>query len=452
MDPDLYYGIVKLLAVGKIPPTIDKETQRIATKTAHLYTLSKDTLFKLDESRQGTLGGRQHRNRQVINRHQLSQVLKEVHDHQLAGHQGQDNTYHRASQFYYWPGMKADIIQYVRTCRTCQQNQRRKGEAPLEPIQKHPIPFYQVGIDIVGPLPRTLTGKRYIVVAVDHFTKWVEARALHDATAQSIVPFIYEEIICRHGVPEVLSSDRGSEFVNELVTALASVYKIKLIRTTAYHPQGNGQVERVNKTIKQILKKITPKDPGDWSHYLPSALFVIRTTQQGSTKFSPSELLFGHQIRHPFETGSPMHEPPDPVEFAQQELARIKDFRNQAQKFIQKAQDRQKSSHDSSKHLLLPLNIGDLVLVWQDSVESNMSGKLEKKYKGPYFVHRMQGTTYWLRNRNGSLHPTPYHRNRLKPYHHRNPPKTRPVVEVPLRKRPPPVQDRDTTPPSPRLQ
>jgi len=71
----------------------------------------------------------------------------------------------------------------------------------------------------------------------------VEARALHDATAQSIVSFIYEEIICCHGVPEVLSSDRGSEFVNELVTALASVYKINLIRTTAYHPQGNGQVE-----------------------------------------------------------------------------------------------------------------------------------------------------------------------------------------------------------------
>jgi len=120
MDPDLYYRIVKLLAIGKIPPTIDKDTQRIATKTAHLYTLSKDTLFKLDKSRQGTLGGRQHRNHQVINHYQLSQVLKEVHDHQLTGHQGQDNTYHRASQFYYWPGMKADIIQYMRTCRTCQ--------------------------------------------------------------------------------------------------------------------------------------------------------------------------------------------------------------------------------------------------------------------------------------------------------------------------------------------
>ena len=104
------------------------------------------------------------------------------------------------------------------------------------------------------------------------------------------------------------------------------MYKITLIRTTSYHPQGNGQVEHVNKMLKQILKKITPKDPGDWSHYLPSALFVTRTTRQGSTRFSPSELLYGYQVRHPFEPGDPMHEPPDPMEYTQQELAQIKDF------------------------------------------------------------------------------------------------------------------------------
>ena len=104
------------------------------------------------------------------------------------------------------------------------------------------------------------------------------------------------------------------------------MYKITLIHTTSYHPQGNGQVECVNKMLKQILKKITPKDPGDWSHYLLSALFVTRTTHQGSTRFSPSELLYGYQVCHPFKPGDPMHEPPDPVEYAQQELAQIKDF------------------------------------------------------------------------------------------------------------------------------
>src|SRR5256885_955708 len=80
----------------------------------------------------------------------------------------------------------------IKTCKTCQKRERRRGEAPLEPIKKRITPFYQVGIDVMGPLPRTMTGKRYIVVAVDHFTKWVEAKAIEEADAQTIVPFIYE--------------------------------------------------------------------------------------------------------------------------------------------------------------------------------------------------------------------------------------------------------------------
>src|SRR5215217_6640360 len=176
MDPNLYYGITRFLSTGDIPNTIDKDTQHLVKKTTDMYTLTKTTLYKRDESRQGTHGGRQHQNcRKVITCHQLQATLFEVHDHHLAGHQGQDNTYHRAAQYFYWPGMKADIVEYVRTCKTCQLHQRRKGEAPLEPIRKHPTPFYQVGIDVIGPLPWTLTGKHYIVVAVDHFTKWVEA-------------------------------------------------------------------------------------------------------------------------------------------------------------------------------------------------------------------------------------------------------------------------------------
>ena len=95
MDPELYYGITKFLSTGDIPATVDKETQQLVKKTIDLYTLYKATLYKRDESRQGTHGGRQHQNcRQVITRHQLPQTLFEVHDHHLAGHQGQDNTYH----------------------------------------------------------------------------------------------------------------------------------------------------------------------------------------------------------------------------------------------------------------------------------------------------------------------------------------------------------------------
>src|SRR5690349_19759314 len=302
MNNDLYYGIVKHLSTGKMPDNIDQETQRMVSKVSDLYTLDENKLYKSDESRNGTLDpsrGRQHRNRRlVIPRTQLHLTLKKLHDEPLAGHQGQNNTYQKVAQYYYWPGMKEDITEYVRTCKTCQKRQPRRGEAPLEPIPKQPIPFYQISIDVQGPLPRTLSGKRYIVVAIDHFTKWIEARALEEADAQSIVQFIYEDIICRHGVPTLMTTDRGTEFVNELITTLSEVYKIRHIRTTAYHPQGNGQVERSNKIIKDILAKVMPPKDNDWSHYLPSTLFVIRTTRQKSTRFSPAELLHGYQLHH----------------------------------------------------------------------------------------------------------------------------------------------------------
>src|SRR4051812_44889281 len=191
MDPKLYQEIVGFLSNDKMPDTPDPDSQRLAKKVINNYALIKNELYKLDESRQGTLSsdrGRQHRNcRLVIPRTKMTALLKQLHDHPLSGHQGQDNTYIRVSEHYYWPGMREDVIKYVRSCDICQKRKRRQGEAPLEPIRKHPIPFYQVGIDVMGPLPKTLTGFRYIVVAVDHFTKWVEARAIADADAQSIV-------------------------------------------------------------------------------------------------------------------------------------------------------------------------------------------------------------------------------------------------------------------------
>jgi IS30 family transposase len=115
-----------------------------------------------------------------------------------------------------------------------------------------------VGMDIMGPLPITKSRKRYIIIAVDHFTKWVELCTIESNDAQSIASFFYEDVICRHGVPEILTTDQGTEFINEFLAILTRTYHLCHIKTTTYHPQGNGQVEHTNKTIKDILAKCTP--------------------------------------------------------------------------------------------------------------------------------------------------------------------------------------------------
>jgi len=290
-----------------------------------------------------------------------------------------------------------------------------------------------VGMDVMGPLPIIKTGKRYIVIAVDHFTKWVEIKALESNDAQSIALFFYEDVICRHGVPEILTTDQGTEFINELLTTLNQIYQIKHIKTTAYHPQGNGQVERMNKTIKDILAKCTPRD-GDWSHYVQSAAYAVRVSRSASTKYSPAELLTGRKFRQPFDNRH--QEPPgDQTNVkltADQEFKRISQIRIKAEGFIKSAQARQKKAHDQTNTILQPLKIGDPVLLYRSMIETSWSAKLEPKWEGPYYIQDIKGTTYYLRRTNGSILPKTIHRNRLKLYH--GPLKSRyfPVVQIPV--------------------
>ena len=264
MDPELHYGLVVYLGEGKIPNAVKEEIKQKIHKTSKNYKINKNNNLVTSEPDY----------RIVPPRHQMKSILREAHDIPTSGHQGQDSTFRKTSEIYFWPQMKADIVDYVKSCQICQKRDRKKGETALQPIKKFPKPFYQVGMDVMGPLPMTMSGKRYIVIAVDHFTKWVEIRALESNDAQSIASFFYEDVICRHGVPEILTTDQGTEFINEILTILTNTYQIRHIKTTAYHPQGNGQVERTNKTIKDILAKCTPRN-GDWSHYIHSAAYAV---------------------------------------------------------------------------------------------------------------------------------------------------------------------------------
>src|SRR4051812_46893911 len=262
---------------------------------------------------------------------------------------------------------------------------------------------------------------RYVVVAIDFFTKWPEARAGPVADATTITQFLYEEIITRHGIPNQVTSDRGTEFCNELIETLAQNYQIKHIRTTAYHPQGNGQTERVNRTLKDILSKISLGRDLPWDQYLHSALFAIRTIQQKSTHFSPFELLYARQAQDQIQEDSIEVVIPVPWEqavwdYVSKEIDRIGKIREEAAKFIHKSQDYQRKHANRDVKDSKPLSIGDEVLLYRNIVEVSWSAKLEPKWEGPFFVQNIKGTSIWLRRPNGTILPQPIHRTRLKKY------------------------------------
>ncbi|GES97127.1 DDE-type integrase/transposase/recombinase [Rhizophagus clarus] len=195
-------------------------------------------------------------------------------------------------------------------------------------------PFYQIGIDFVGPLPSTKKKKRYIIVAMDYLTKWPEARVVTRDTAEETAKFIYEEIICRHGCPRKIISDRGIHFKNRLIESLTERFNIKHNFSTSYHPQTNGLVERFNKTLCEALAKLSTNN--DWDKKIPSILFAYRNKVHSSTKVKPFFLVYSRKVRY-FDNNDPSDN-----ERVIELLEDLPSIRRKAKEEILRAQSKQK--------------------------------------------------------------------------------------------------------------
>src|ERR1700722_17318204 len=233
----------------------------------------------------------------VIQRYEYEGLMYLFHDHEISAHFGIQTTYEKIKERYYWKGILKDIETYIKSCKQCQFRGKPTGKHELHSIRVKE-PFYQIGIDIVGPLPITEKKNKYIVVAIDYFTKWPEAKAIPEASAKEVSTFIFDDIICRHGCPQKMLSDRGSHFNNQVVKTLMDKFKIKHGFSTPYHPKTNGLVERFNKTLCESLAKLAQNNK-QWDENIPSVLFAYRTRKQDSSKMKPFYLTYGRNERLP---------------------------------------------------------------------------------------------------------------------------------------------------------
>ena len=143
--------------------------------------------------------------------------------------------------------------------------------------------------------------KKYILVATDYATKWVEAVACSDCTTLTIARFLYENIFSRYGCPLEIITDRGSHFVNEIIDTLLQKYKIFHRKSCAYYPRANGQAEISNKVLCKLLRKLCYQQPYSWAEALLRTLWAFRTTFKATTQYSPFMLAFGMESVAPFE-------------------------------------------------------------------------------------------------------------------------------------------------------
>uniref|UniRef100_A0A9J7X964 Gypsy retrotransposon integrase-like protein 1 n=1 Tax=Cyprinus carpio carpio TaxID=630221 RepID=A0A9J7X964_CYPCA len=233
----------------------------------------------------------------VVPRTKTQTIIELAHSHPMAGHLGAQNTTQRVRDRFHWPGMEAEIKRFCQACPDCQRTSpQTPPPAPLIPLPIIEVPFERIGMDLVGPLPKSARGHEHILVIVDYATRYPEAIPLRKATSKAIAQELF--LLCsRVGIPREILTDQGTPFMSRTMADLCHLLKVKQLQTTVYHPQTDGLVERFNKTLKQMLRRVAADDRRDWDQMLPYVLFGIREVPQASTGFTPFELLFGRQPR-----------------------------------------------------------------------------------------------------------------------------------------------------------
>ena len=237
----------------------------------------------------------------VLPRQCRQAVLKLAHEIPLSGHLGKRKTVQRILARFYWPTIYKDVANWCRSCPTCQKSApKREGRAPLVPLPIIEEPFSRVAMDIVGPLPRSRSGHKYILVLCDYATRYPEAVPMKSVVAEHVAEELVQ-IFARIGIPREILTDQGTNFMSALLAEVYNLLKVKPIRTSPYHPETDGLVERFNGTLKAMLRKAATEEGKDWDKVLPYLLFAYREVPQASTGFSPFELVYGRKVRGPLD-------------------------------------------------------------------------------------------------------------------------------------------------------
>ena len=200
------------------------------------------------------------------------EVLKAFHDSAHGGgHLGVKKTAEKISERFYWPCWRASVTAYCKECQLCDPRKQPSTTPKAELVPSSELsPMQRIEIDVLGGLPMTHTGKRYILVACDTYTKYMQAWPMRSQTAQESGMTLYRNWFTVHGVPERIHSDQGSNFESMLFRELATLMGCKKTRTTAYHPAGNGGVERNNRSIIATLKNYVQQDLQSWDRSFPA--------------------------------------------------------------------------------------------------------------------------------------------------------------------------------------
>ena len=247
----------------------------------------------------------------IVDRDERQRILQEIHEGEgdssegkaSSSHIGQDKTECKILQSVWWPGIRGDVRAFINACDQCQKRLKRfqRGAEGSYSVQESQRTWEQIGVEMCH-MPKSKDGSSYVAVAVDYFTKWVEAAPLPTRSAESLASFLYG-LICRHGFPEIHINDKEKEFVSQVSDHLESLAGVKVEVTGAYDPQANKLFKPLRRIIQELPLKIFSDNADvtvdNWPKALPGVLFALRTCNRSGLEFTPFYLLYKRHPRLP---------------------------------------------------------------------------------------------------------------------------------------------------------
>lgn len=354
-----------------------------------------------------------------------TRVLHLGHSIPWAGHLGQEKTEERIGSRFYWPGLHRAVVEYCKSCPECQLVVRSKRgmKAPLINLPVIDIPFTRIAMDVVGPLEKSRGGHRYILVVCDYATRYPEAFPLRHIKARQVANCLLQ-LFSRVGIPKEILTDQGTNFNSKFLKQVYTLLGIQGIKTTPYHPQTDGMVERFNQTLKSMLRKFVSDSGADWDQWLPYLLFAYREVPQASTGYSPFELLYGREVRGPLDVlresweGDASQQQTNIVSYVLKMREKLDQLSTLAHDNQIRSQSRQKTWYDRNARLRT-FQPGQKVLLLLPSSESSLLAK----WQGPFEVLRKLGQVTYEIAMPGRRQPQQvFHVNLLKQWNERSVP------------------------------
>ena len=401
-DPNLL-PVITCIKEGKtIPHTDTKQYSRITR-----YYLGKLENLKLQDELLMMYDYRRDQNLLIVPDNYQNKILQSFHE---LDHAGMDRTESRIKLYYFWYAIQSDVRKFIQSCTTCQKSKLTRNSVNQRNLSVGSL-MDQVSLDFVGPLTTTSKDNSYILIAIEHFSRWAEAYPLAQPDAESCAKSLYNGIFSKFGFCRILHSDRGSAFVSQLMKELSTLGQCKQTFSARYHPMGNSYAERVIGSVTSSLRTCVQDVDLEWDELLDTVMMAYRSTPHSATGFTPNMIMLGREIRLP----SVLNPPVDPLPVTDH----VRALNDKLRMVYNKCLGQPISDHEAYDHLIhKPFSVGDSVWVKRLRTQVGRPGKLEAKYHGPYpIIKVLDYDTYLIQENNKEVIE---HHTRLKMFHPRS--------------------------------